>query len=86
MAFGGRAEPGQQLVWDVAGVRNGSFQLWDNLGFKVWAHHDPKCLPTSQTLSSSGVWPTRAIFRVWDHPILTKTLALVGGPVNKDFG
>ena len=49
-------------------------------------HCNPKCLQMHQTLSLSGVWPKCALFSLLDHCVLTKTLALIGGSVNKDFG
>lgn len=83
---GGRDGPGQQLVWDVRSVKTGPFRLLDNLDFNYWVHCNHKCLQMHQILTSSGVWPKCAVFYLLDHHILTKTLALIGGPVNKDFG
>lgn len=68
------------------GWEKGSFRLLDTLDFKVWAHCDRKCLQLSWTLSTFGLWQECAIFYLLDHHVLTKTLALIGGPVNKDFG
>lgn len=83
---GGRGGPGQQLVWDVECIQNVFLDCWT-----IWfPNNGPVATIISAfqcvRLSSFGVWQKRAIFYLLGHQILTKTLALIGGPVNKDFG
>lgn len=91
----GESLQGEKVRLRVSRARGGPGRSWlcgkrlfwtlGQSGFQILGHGNHKCLRMSQTLSSSRVWQKRARYYLLDR-ILTKTLALIGGPVNKDFG